>query len=205
MKNLIRRGLGRPGFNGIGKNRMVRHHFERVIEAPRAEVFRTFRDRQVEINESLPNIKNCRVVENRPDGDCRKSIVVELKGRGLIPFLLQPVLSADQLVWRSHQKWDEENWLCDFYTETRHYTDAVDVRGRWTFEEENPGSTRIVIRSRIEIDAGLVPEMPEQIAKPVSSLVERLLHAMTEPNLNKICRRAAAIAGNSGAAHRREK
>jgi hypothetical protein len=177
---------------------MIRHHFERIIEAPRDVVYCILRDRQVELNESLPNIKSCRIVENCSDDGCRRKMVAEMRGRGLVPFMLSPFLNSDQLIWSSHQLWDEKDWSCDFFVVAHYYKDALDVRGRWTFEEA-PAGTRISIKSRIEIEAGRIPGMPKQVAKPVSSFVEHILHAMTEPNLNKIMWRLNAMVLDGGA------
>ena len=175
---------------------MLKHRFHRVVNAPRQVVFETLRDCQVELNDSLPNVATCRIVECRDMEDSRKRMVTEYNGQGSIPVFLKPILNPKKAVWKSHQLWDEENWWCDYFTEAVYFKNNVDVRGRWVFEENGAGLTDVRIRSVIRIDARGVPGMPPPLAPSVSTLVERMLHYMTGPNLDRVIRRLDAMIGD---------
>ncbi len=165
---------------------MIKYRYNRVVHAPRDFVFITMRDKQTELNEMLPNVSTCSIVEDRPCEGSRR-IVAEVAGKSDIPFFLKPFLNPRQLVWHSIQTWDEDEWSCDYRIETAYFRDNVEVRGKWWFKERTSDKTNIYIDSMIGIDAGGIPGVPDQLARGISTLAEQILHKMTLPNLNRIC------------------
>ncbi len=177
---------------------MIEHLFRKEVAAPRKIAYETLRDRQNEINNSLPSVVSSRFIENCTMGECARSIVVEIRGQTGIPMIVAPFIKPHHLIWNSRQVWNEEDWTCDYSTEAVYFRDNVDVRGRWYFEEGKKNRTLIRIESVIRIDARGIPGLPASLAQPVSMLVERILHTITSPNLDRTMKRLETMVKAAG-------
>ena len=122
---------------------MIKHYFHKVVDGPVDEVYRVFRDRQVEMNLKLPGVAGCRVVDSERKNEAKNRIVLELKGKTNIPGFLKPFLNDDSLIWRNHQEWNDAEKTCSYYTEAVYFRDSVDASGIWKFSESRAGLTDI--------------------------------------------------------------
>jgi hypothetical protein len=184
---------------------MIKHKTRKHLNLPRETIFRTLRDRQVEINEQLPNIVRHEIIRFEHSGEALTEVQAEIQGRTMIPFLLSGIVSQEHLRWFSHQVWNEEDYSCAYRIESLHFRDNVDISGYWKFIEAHRG-TEISIDSNIGIDARGVRGIPPGLAVPAGILAERIILGLTGPSLDRILNglreiaRAERTAGATGGA-----
>src|SRR5438132_7837269 len=101
---------------------------ESIVKHPREVVFRTYRDRLVEL---VPHLPNVRAIEVRSrEGEPPVTRVVNVwHGGGDIPAAVRSVLSEKMLSWTDHATWDESAWTCRWRMEAHSFREAVRAEG----------------------------------------------------------------------------
>jgi hypothetical protein len=158
---------------------------ESTLKFPRDVVYRTYRDRLVELVPFLPNIRGISV-QSRKDEPPITHIVNVWKGGGDIPAAARAVLSEKMLSWTDHARWDESQWTCEWRMEAHSFVDAVHAQGVNRFIEVE-GGCRLVIEGELSIDGRKLP-IPRLLAGTVGPAVEKFLGGMIRPNLTEVAR-----------------
>jgi len=158
----------------------MRIEADAVIDFPRDVVFRAYRDELPAIVEGLPRIKEI-VVEERIE----KGSVVELtnlwKGSARVPASAEKVLPP-MVSWHDHARWDESTFQCDWRIDSHVFPEAVRCEGRNDFVAIGD-RTRVEIRGEIRIDLSKVRVVPDLVASPIATAVERFMVRQITPNL----------------------
>ncbi|MSP58886.1 MAG: hypothetical protein EXR72_00840 [Myxococcales bacterium] len=155
---------------------------------PREVVFRTCRDRLVELVPFLPNIRGIEEKSRRDDG-LVAHIVNVWQGGGDIPKVARAVLSEKMLTWTDNATWDEGAWVCAWRMEAHSFKEAVHAQGRNEFRVADGGCTLAVLGD-LEIDGKKLP-IPRFLAGTIAPAVEKFLGAMIRPNLTETAKGVA--------------
>lgn len=157
-------------------------HADSFLPFPRAEVFRTYRDRLVELIPFLPNVRAIDVRSRKDDGTV-SHIVNVWHGGGDIPKVVRSVLSENLLNWTDHAKWDEAAWTCEWRMETHSFPGALHAVGTNKFVEA-PGGCKLIVEGDLAIDGSKLP-VPRLLARTVAGAAESFLVAVVKPNLTE--------------------
>ncbi len=158
----------------------MRIEADAVIEFPRDVVFRAYRDELPAIVEGLPRIKEI-VVEERTDDGPITQITNLWKGSARVPVSAEKVLPP-MVSWHDHARWDESTHQCQWRIESHVFPEAVRCEGTNEFVAIGE-RTRVEIRGEIRIDLSKVRVVPDLVASPIASAVERFLVRQITPNL----------------------
>ena len=160
-------------------------HAESVLPFSREVVFRTYRDRLVELVPHLPNIRGIEVTSRR-DEPPLVHLVNVWHGGGDIPQVARAFLSEKMLSWTDRATWDEAAWTCAWRMEAHSFREAVHAAGTNEFRAHGDGC-RLVIDGDLDIDGRKLP-IPRFLAGTVGPAVEKFLAAMIRPNLTEVAR-----------------
>lgn len=158
-----------------------------VLPFPRDLVFRTYRDRLVELLPYLPNVRGIEQKSRDDEGETVKMLNV-WHGGGEIPKAARAFLSDSMLSWNDYATWDEGSWVCSWRIETLAFTEAVSCAGTNTFVDDGAGGTRLEIRGTLTIDAKKIKGVPSLVAGKVGKMIEEVLAQKIEPNLVEVSR-----------------
>jgi len=158
----------------------MRIEADAVIDFPRDVVFRTYRDELPRIVEGLPRIKEI-VVEERSDDGPITELTNLWKGSARVPASAEKVLPP-MVSWHDHARWDERTFQCHWRIESHVFPEAVRCEGENNFVAIGD-RTRVEIRGEIRIDLSKVRVVPDLVASPIATAVERFLVRQITPNL----------------------
>jgi len=158
----------------------MRIEADAVIDFPRDAVFRAYRDELPAIVEGLPRVKEI-VVEKRTEDGPLTQITNLWKGSARVPASAEKVLPS-MVSWHDHARWDERVHQCEWRIESHVFPEAVRCEGRNDFVAIGE-RTRVEIRGEIRIDLSKVRVVPDLVASPIASAVERFLVRQITPNL----------------------
>jgi hypothetical protein len=163
----------------------MRLHVASELRFPRELVFRTYRDRLVELVPFLPNVRGIdeRSRESTPPVT---SIVNVWRGGGDIPAVARAFISDKVLTFTDYARWDESRWSCHWRMEPHAFTEAVHAEGDNVFTTTDRGC-RLTIEGELTIDGKKLP-IPRFLAGSVGAAVERFLVAAVKPNLTETAR-----------------
>jgi hypothetical protein len=171
-------------------------HAESVLPFPREVVYRTYRDRLVELVPFLPNIRGIEVRSRADEGSVSRLVNV-WHGGGDIPSVARAFLSERMLSWTDHATWDEAAWTCAWRMESHSFREAVHAAGKNAFLVDGDGC-RLVIDGDLTIDGKKLP-VPRFLAGTVAPAVEKFLVGMIRPNLTEVARGVERFLAASGA------
>ena len=160
--------------------RQMRIEADAVIRHPRARVYAAYRDELLWVVEQLPRVKEIVVQERRQQGSI-VHLVNLWKGSAAVPAAAEKVLPST-VSWQDHAVWDESLWSCRWHIDSQVFPEAVRCSGENTFVDLGD-RTRVEIRGEIHIDLGRVRVVPDLVASPIASAVERFLVRQITPNL----------------------
>jgi len=152
-----------------------------VIDFPRDVVFRTYRDDLPRIVEGLPRIKEI-VVEERTDDGPIAHLTNLWKGSARVPASAEKVLPS-MVSWHDHARWDERTFQCHWRIDSHVFPEAVRCEGENNFVAIGDHRTRVEIRGEIRIDLSKVRVVPDLVASPIATAVERFMVRQITPNL----------------------
>ena len=151
-----------------------------LIDFPRDLVFRTYRDELPQIVEALPRVKEIVVEERRQEG--RITYLQNLwRGSAQVPAAAAKVLPS-MVSWQDHAAWDSSRYSCEWTIESHVFPEAVRCSGENRFVDLGD-RTRVEIRGEFRIDLSKVGKVPDLVASPIASAVERFLVRQITPNL----------------------
>jgi hypothetical protein len=153
---------------------------------PRDLVYRTYRDRLVELVPYLPNVRAIDVRERKEDADAVRLVNV-WHADAEIPAVARSVLRPDMLGWTDRAVWRQSDWTTAWRIETHAFTEAVTCAGQNEFVSRGD-ATEIRIRGDLRIDLRKVRAVPRLLAGTVGPVVERFVVAMITPNLSNVSR-----------------
>ena len=146
----------------------------------RERVFRTYRDKLVELVPFLPAVRAIEVKE-RDDQPPLTRVVNVWHGGGDIPAAARAFLSQKMLSFTDRATWDESLWTCDWRMEAHSFREAVHAAGRNEFLEAE-GGCRFLIHGELRIDGNKLP-VPRFLAASAGAAVAKFLAGVIRPNL----------------------
>lgn len=155
------------------------------ISFPKDLVFSTYRDRLPELVPYLPNIKAITVLEREDDhqGTPGVSKLLNLwEAKGEIPKVAQSIIKPDMVAWHDHALWNENQWICEWRTVPKMFTDNIRCEGSSNYLEDGDG-TILQIRGILDLDLKGVPGVPKFLAGKVAPHVEKFVVDLLKPNL----------------------
>ena len=157
-----------------------------VVAFPLALVFRTYRDRMVDLVPYLPNLKSIRMLERRdvPEGVHATS---EWIAGADLPKVVQSVVKESMLRWTDHATWLDAEHAVQWRTEVHAFPGAVACGGKNRFVDLG-GSTRVEIRGELLVDASKVPGVPRLFASTVAETAEKIIVSNVATNLTAVAR-----------------
>lgn len=151
---------------------------------PREVVFRTHRDKLVEMVPYLPNVKSV-VVESRiVEGPVVKLVNLWAGTTDDVPAVIRPLVKPELLTWVDRATWDESKWRVEWDIQLSALSDAITARGSNTFREED-GETVIHMQGEFIIHPDRVPGVPGFVARAAAPALERFVVGLLQPNLRK--------------------
>lgn len=154
------------------------------VPFPRPLVFRTYRDKLLELVPYLPNIRQIEP-KSRRDTDHGVNCVVVWHGGGEIPPLARAILSEDMLSWTEHEFWNETDFTLEWQIQTHSFTKAVYCGGKNRFIATD-GGTIIENRGKLEIDPQKIEGIPHFLVAQTAKIVEEFLGQKIGPNLQQM-------------------
>ena len=154
-----------------------------TVHHPRPLVFRTLRDRLVEVAAFMPNVTGIEELERTEEAPGRHRLVNVWEGA--IPAVARRFVKSEMLRWTDRAVWDEGDWSCEWSQETAFFTDRVSCSGASRYVEVYPDTTRIEIRGTFELRLRGVPGLPSLLARRATPAVERFIVGLITPNLEK--------------------
>lgn len=149
---------------------------------PRSLVYLTYRDKLVEIVQSMPDIQQVEIKSScRSQRQGRIHYVNEWRGSGDIPAVARPFLSEDLLSWTDEAIWNDAEFTTDWQTKTHVFTEAVYCAGQNLFLEDGAG-TRIESNGELTIDPKQLKGVPFFLAGTIATLLEEYLSKKVAPN-----------------------
>lgn len=158
-----------------------------VLDHPRLEVVRCYRDRLPDMVDCLPNVERIETLERRSEG-ARTWLLNRWVATGKVPLFARKYVKPDMLTWLDDAVWDEEDWSVSWRFRFPAWEGLVDVSGTNRFYEEGPRRTRVVIDGTLAIDGGRIPGLPASVAAVALPEVERFILALVKPNLRQTAR-----------------
>lgn len=151
------------------------------IPFPRPLVYKTYRDKLIELLPYMPNVRHIEIKSQRQENE-RTYLINEWRGGGEIPAVARAVLSEDMLSWTEHNVWDEAEFTLEWRIKTHAYTEAVHCGGKNRFVDAGD-STVIENRGELVIDQKKLEGVPPFLRGSVASIVEDFLGKKVGPNL----------------------
>ena len=158
----------------------MRIEADALIDFPRDLVFRTYRDELPQIVEGLPRVKEIMVEERQEEGGVTH-IKNLWRGSAQVPASAAKVLPP-MVSWHDHARWDQGRYQCDWSIDSHVFPEAVRCTGENRFVDLG-GKCRGEIRGEIRIDLSKVAKVPDLVASPIATAVERFLVRQITPNL----------------------
>ena len=156
-----------------------------TVGHPRPLVFRSLRDRLVEVAAFMPNVTGIDELERIEEAPGRRRLVNVWHGEGAIPAVARRFIKPEMLRWTDRAVWDEGDWSCEWNQETAFFTDRVSCSGSNRYVEVDPGTTRIEIRGTFELRLQGLPGLPSLLARRATPVVERFIVGLITPNREK--------------------
>jgi nitrogen fixation protein len=159
------------------------------IAHPRERVFRTQRDRLVELVPYIPNVENVVVEETEVTGSVVRFLNRWTVASTDIPSTIKGFLKPEHLTYLDRAKWDESSWRCEWELIITALPDAVTARGITSFADEGD-ETIVRLDGEFLIHPDRVPGVPAFLARTLAPSLERWVVGLLQPNLKKT---AAAV------------
>jgi hypothetical protein len=161
-------------------------HASTRVPFPREMVFRTYRDRLVDCQPYLPNVKSIEVKQRADDGAITRLFNV-WRARGEIPKIAQSIIKPEMLAWDDHAVWDESALTTEWRIETHMMRDHVKCGGKNVYTIDGD-ATVLTIDGDLTIDLRGVKGVPSFLAKAIAPAVEQVIVAMIKPNLLEVAK-----------------
>jgi hypothetical protein len=161
---------------------------ESTLPFPRELVFSTYRDRLIDLQKFLPNIRGIEEISRSDEGAVSR-IVNVWRGGGDIPKIARVFLSEKMLSWTDHATWDATAFTCAWRMEAHSFKEAVHAQGLNSFRVTDGGCT-LAIDGDLTIDGRKLP-IPRFLAGSAGPAVEKFLAGMIRPNLTEVAKGVA--------------
>jgi len=147
----------------------------------RSLVYRTYRDRLVELVPYIPNIRAVEIKSRRQENEQLFCTNI-WHGGGKIPLAFRAVMGEAMLSWTEYDIWDESNFTLEWRIETHAFTEAVFCAGKNCFLGNND-TTLIETRGEMKIDPGQIKGFPQPFRDKIARITENFLGKTIVPNL----------------------
>jgi hypothetical protein len=158
---------------------------------PRDLVYRTYRDRLVEVLPQLPNIKQVTRVKYRevpPITHC----VYEWEGGADIPGLVQSLIPPTLLHWTEVDDWYEPRFEVSWRITPHAFQSAIQCNGCNQFIDQGD-QTLIQNRGTLTIQTDQLTTVPLPMRGTVAAIAEKILGQAIAPNLKTMGGGIAAL------------
>jgi hypothetical protein len=172
--------------NGIGgaPEVPVKFTITEEIAHPRERVFRTQRDRLVELVPYIPNVEKVVVEETHVEGTSVRFLNRWTVASADIPTAVKGFLKPEHLTYIDRAKWDEATWRCEWELVITALPDAVTARGITSFTDEGD-ATIVRLDGEFIIHPDRVPGVPGFLARTIAPSLEKFVVGLLQPNLKK--------------------
>jgi hypothetical protein len=185
--------------NGITKPAEVAVKFTitEEIAHPREKVFRTQRDKLVELVPYIPNVDHVTIEETHVEGPVVRFLNRWKVSTTEIPTAVKGFLKPEHLQYLDRARWDESTWRCEWELELTALRDAVTARGTTSFLAEG-AETIVRMDGEFLIHADRVPGVPAFVARSLAPSLEKFVVGMLQPNLKKTAHAVGAFIDDHG-------
>jgi len=151
-----------------------------VVPFPRELVYRTYRDRLVDLVPYLPDVRSIEEKERRIEGP-RHHLYNVWAAKADIPAVARRFLRPDMLRWNDWAEWDESAWTCQWRLDLPAMPGVVECAGLNRYHEV-PSGTQLAIRGDLVLHLERM-SIPRLLVPTVRPVVERIVVAALRPNL----------------------
>lgn len=152
------------------------------IPYPRDLVFRTHRDKLVELVPYLANVDRVEVREREEQGDIVRLLNLWSGSSSDVPAIIRPIVKPELLTWVDKAVWDRGRWRCDWDITLNALPDAVTAKGYNLFQDEGD-ETVIQIQGEFTVHPDRIPGVPAMVARTAQGAIERFVIGLLEPNM----------------------
>lgn len=167
------------------------------IAHPRDKVFRTQRDKIVELVPYIPNVESVVVEETHVEGPVVRFLNRWKVAATEIPGPIKGFLKPEHLGYLDRAKWDETTHRCEWELEITALKDAVTARGTTSFLDEG-GETIVRMDGEFLIHPDRVPGVPAFVARTLAPTLEKFVVGLLQPNLKKTAHAVGAYIDDHG-------
>ena len=154
---------------------------EILLEAPRKEVWETYRDHLPKLASVMKQVDAIEVIEREstPQGIRLKNL---WKISGGLPNSIKKVIPSRLLSYQDIAIWNQEKWTCDFVETPVDESGIYECKGQNTFVDLGK-KTLLTISLELNIYPEKIPGIPKFLAKGLVGNVERLISREVARNL----------------------
>jgi hypothetical protein len=161
---------------------------EAVIPYPRPRIWAVLRDKLVELARYMPNIRKIQQKEREERAGAVRLVNV-WHGGGQIPSEARAFLTESMLSWTDEAIWREQEWVCEWRTESHAFPDAIFSKGANRYYElEDGAATRLEIQGEFVIDGTKLRGVPPLLSNVVATAVEEFLVDVIGQNVQDLGR-----------------
>lgn len=170
-----------------------------VARHPREIVWKTIRDRLVDLAPLLDGVESITLLERREAEDGAVHLVNLWKATAEIPAILAKVVQPSMLAWVDRAEWRHEAWECRWRIEPRFFPGRIRCSGSTRYEPALGGrGTRITFAGTLEVDLAGVPGLPGFLGAPASGAVESLAIALVPRSFRKLADALSRLLAEDG-------
>jgi|SRR5690554_3065274 len=161
------------------------------IAFPLEQVYKAHRDKLPDMVDFMPNVAKIEVDSREEDDEIVRLVNIWHAAETEVPALARPFITPDLLRWTDRATWDEDEHTTEWAIELGFLPGAITCRGHNVFEEFD-GLTRITMEGELIVDGSKIPGVPRMLAGKLSSIIEKFVVNLIEPNMretNKIVAR----------------
>ena len=151
------------------------------LAAPRAKVWKTYRDELVNISKTMPAVESVEIL-NRIE----KDNIVQLENRwnisGNIPSKIKSIIPKTLLTYKDVAIWDQTKMICFFEEEPSDGSGIYYCKGQNVFEKDKAG-TLLTIKLELTIYPDKIPGIPSFLIRPLISNIEKFVSREVAKNL----------------------
>lgn len=158
-----------------------------VLKHPAAEVWRVMRDELEQLAKLQDGIRELRIEQREPQGECGVRVVSVWEADVSVPALAAPYLDPDMFRWTDDAVWDDTRRECCWRITTHHLADRISCAGTTRYEPALGGrGTRVTMHGGFHWDLHGFLEVPRAFEAGVSLGIESFVGSMVQRNYRKI-------------------
>ncbi|MFK8001933.1 MAG: SRPBCC family protein [Polyangiales bacterium] len=154
------------------------------VDHPADEVFRAYRDVLPRLVEQIPQVRAV-IVQSRKESGHIVELVNLWHGDSPVPTIAEKILPT-RASWFDHASWDAAALEATWRIESEVFTDAIRCEGVNRFVAVGD-HTRVEVRAEIRVDLSKLRLVPDMVAGPIGSAIERFFVKQFTPSVGTVC------------------